>query len=40
MAAFVGFDPVKSHGPQILRLVAFGVVLIGASMIAFARFSA
>ena len=40
MAAFVGFDPFKSHRPQILRLAALGVALIGASMIAFARFGA
>jgi hypothetical protein len=40
MAAFVGFDPLKSHRSHILRFASLGVALLGASLIAFARLSA
>jgi len=37
MAAFVGFDPVKTHRPQIVRLVSLCVLVLGASLIAYLR---
>ena len=40
MAAFIGFDPLKSHRAEIVRVAALGVALIGASLIAFARSTA
>lgn len=37
MAAFVGFDPLRSHRAQIVRFASVCVVLFGASLIALAR---
>ncbi|MGO9743041.1 MAG: hypothetical protein ACLPN5_16320 [Roseiarcus sp.] len=39
MAAFVGFDPVKSHRAQIVRLVSLCVVVVAAALIAYTHFS-
>ncbi len=39
MAAFVGFDPVKSHRPQIVRLVSLCVVLVAAALLVYRHFS-
>ena len=37
MAAFVGFDPVKSHKPEIVRFASFCVAVIGACVCAAMR---
>jgi len=39
MAAFVGFDPLKSHRPQILRLASLSVFVV-AALVVFGRFGA
>ena len=38
--AFVGFDPLKSHRPQIVQAVSYCVVLLAASLVLFARHGA
>jgi len=40
MAAFVGFDPLKSHRPQILRLAASLSILLVVSLVVFGRYGA
>ena len=37
MAAFVGFDPFKSHRPQIIQLVSVCVVILAAGLVAFSH---
>ena len=37
MAAFVGFDPVKSHKPEIVRFASFCVAVVGACVLAVTR---
>jgi hypothetical protein len=39
MAAFVGFDPFKSHRPQMLRLASLSLVVV-ASLVVLGRFGA
>ena len=40
MAAFVGFDPLKSHRPQIVRFASLCVAVFGASLLAYSRLGA
>jgi hypothetical protein len=35
--AFVGFDPLRSHRAEIVRLASLGFALLAASLVAFAR---
>jgi hypothetical protein len=38
--AFVGFDPLKTHRPQIAQFASVCVALLAASLIVFARHGA
>ena len=37
MGGFVGFDPLKSHRAQILRIASVCVAIAAASLVAMAR---
>ena len=40
MAAFVGFNPVKTHRSQIVRIMSVCAVILAAGLVAYSRLSA